>query len=88
MLEDLGPNGQRANMMEERLAPLRSSIKGVRNRITHHREAKNLAAKQSWHEDLKQLKIGGSDGLSLDVYLSIVGDMHMEDEVDFVDDVP
>ena len=89
LLEDLGPNGRRANMMDERLAPLRSSIKGVRNRITHHREAKNLAAKQSGGRgDLKQQKIGGSNGLSLDVYLSIVGDMHMEDEADFVDDVP
>lgn len=87
LLEDL-TKGARAGMMEERVAPLRLFIKGVRNRITYHREAKMLVMKQTWHADLKQLRVGGSNGISLDHYLSIVSDLYMEDKMKLVDDTP
>lgn len=80
--------GEMAGMMEERLEPLRQSIKGVRARINHHREAKNLVAKQTWHADLKQLRIGGSKGMSLDQYLCVISDMCMEDKMLITDDHP
>ena len=67
--------------------PTRGFIKKVRQRISDLREAVSFVRKPTWREDLKSLRVGGTQGIPLDDFLTVTKQI-VEEDAAIVDDTP
>jgi hypothetical protein len=81
--------GRRANepTVQQKVVPTRGFIKKVRQRISDLREAVSFVRKPTWREDLKSLRVGGTQGIPLDDFLTVTKQI-VEEDAAIVDDTP
>lgn len=81
--------GRRSNEQsaQQKVVPTREYIHKVRQRISDLREAASFVRKQTWHEDLKSLRVGGTHGTPLDDFLTLVKAI-IDEDANIFDDTP